>query len=82
MAWASIAAKNVNKSPPILLIKYNVSNLDESKESIKDNIPRHREITPHPADDFIMTNNNMYQNQEYMVEYNNEHNIKPTNKDP
>eukprot|EP01084_Bolivina_argentea_P246819 412992_1 len=37
-----------------LQVKYNIDAAEE--ENITDTIPQHKEITPHPADDFTMTN--------------------------
>ena len=58
MSWASIVTKQCNTKSikkPKILVKYNILPgyiIDEST----DNIPRHKERTPDPADDFIMTN--------------------------
>ena len=60
MSWASIA-RNIDKSnarsTPQLLVQYNIPSASSlSNNEVTDHIPRHREKTPHPADDFIMTN--------------------------
>ena len=57
MAWASVATKISSKATTKLIIKYNnITNKPNTKTKKEDDIPRHREITPDPADDFIMTN--------------------------
>ena len=60
--WASIAKSNNSsqKKSIRVSVQYN-NNLYQKKQTAEqqlnnDNIPRHREVTPHPADDFIMTN--------------------------
>ena len=55
-SWASIAKiDNPQKKLRSISVKYNLE-----KESIlpdaSDGIPRDRELSPHPADDFTMTN--------------------------
>ena len=74
-SWASVINTNKNKSKysKQLIVKYNVTNNDntiQASES-KDTIPRHKEFTPDPADDFIMTNNNHNYNYypQYKFEY-------------
>ena len=65
-SWSAIAAKQCNPSSDVkkckLNIQYNVEN--KSKAIELDNIPRHKEIEAHPADDFEMTNgyNDYYEN--------------------
>eukprot|EP01084_Bolivina_argentea_P085285 154131_1 len=57
MSWAGIAKKtpNHNKTTSIK-VKYNVDSTSNKIKKKKDNIPRHKEIIPHVADDYIMTN--------------------------
>ena len=56
--WASIAAETSQKATPKLFIKYNAIKSDDNNGNKfnQSNIPRHREIEPHPSDDFTMTN--------------------------
>ena len=59
-SWASIVnnSHNTNKrNKPVLLIKYNdIKSNSNTNTPSNDRIPRDREITPHPADDYMMTN--------------------------
>ena len=59
MAWASIADRNCKRLTPKLKVILNITNNDTHIQNV-DDIPRHREITPDPADDFIMTNKKEY----------------------
>eukprot|EP01084_Bolivina_argentea_P067758 123341_1 len=43
------------KGRPLMKVQY-ISIFMEKPKIKKDNIPRHKEIEPHPSDDFIMTN--------------------------
>ena len=58
MAWSGIAARNANKNATKkLIVSYTQSMSDDNQNEVKtDDIPRHKEITPDPADDFEMTN--------------------------
>ena len=56
MSWASVAqckAKSIGQTT--ISIQYNVLPKSIINEKI-DNIPRHKEKTPDPADDFLMIN--------------------------
>ena len=53
MSWAEIvktSSSNKTKSQPIT-VRYNNENTPLQTSTPNDPIPRHREITPHPADD-------------------------------
>eukprot|EP01084_Bolivina_argentea_P054287 99588_1 len=56
MSWASIVNTKSKKNTPHLKVEYTVETDSCISTNDKDDIPRHREITPHPADDFIMAN--------------------------
>eukprot|EP01084_Bolivina_argentea_P143422 251865_1 len=58
MSWSRVAQTNSNKKTKVLSI---VNNLQKQKGAEKnfesiDEIPRHKEITSHRNDDFIMIN--------------------------
>ena len=59
MSWASIAktkTKPKTKTTSKILVQYNYQPYVTVINEQTDNIPRHKEKTPDPADDFTMTN--------------------------
>eukprot|EP01084_Bolivina_argentea_P173478 300489_1 len=56
MSWSCVVQSNSNKDPKKLLIKHNIHDTSKQNCINNDGIPRHKEITPDPADDFVMTN--------------------------
>ena len=65
MSWSKVAASLRQKKVPsstsnVLSVRYNIEIKEESDNDPQDRIPRHRELTPDPADDFMMTKNNEY----------------------
>ena len=79
MSWASVAqrrAKSIQQIETKIKVQYNVLPKIAVKEKI-DNIPRHRENTPDPADDFLMTNNcittDKYGNIDYWPKWKSHH---------
>eukprot|EP00484_Ammonia_sp_Unknown_P028213 CAMPEP_0197024306 /NCGR_PEP_ID=MMETSP1384-20130603/4877_1 /TAXON_ID=29189 /ORGANISM="Ammonia sp." /LENGTH=547 /DNA_ID=CAMNT_0042452669 /DNA_START=83 /DNA_END=1726 /DNA_ORIENTATION=- len=61
MSWADIAKSIPKKPSPLSIeVRYNVINDDKPANSkYGDGMPRHKEYTPEPADEFIMTNESM-----------------------
>ena len=58
--WASVAQANKqHKNHTQLIVQYNIPQSKKQQTKV-DDIPREREITPHPADDFTMTNGSIH----------------------
>ena len=58
MSWAQIAQSQSKQLQPCnrLRIVYKINKTDRDNDDVIDCIPRHKEIEPHPADHFEMTN--------------------------
>ena len=56
MSWVSVAQRKAKSTEPArIAVQYSTSPKLVINEKI-DNIPRHKEKTPDPADDFLMIN--------------------------
>eukprot|EP01084_Bolivina_argentea_P279152 477207_1 len=56
MSWAFVVKSHFKHKTKCIIVKDNISCAFKHKTVKNDNIPRHKEILPHPRDDFIMTN--------------------------